>query len=125
MFQVTYQYDQPWPKNNYLRMESHLVYDIKISPAVARRKANGFLAGYVTMMVSAGQPTLILDESPVWRVPANLHLPKLGKVSTLGTIDVDAQTGEIIALTTDQITQMQELSHVIAAYFTSSTRSTG
>lgn len=124
MFQVTYQYDQPWPKNNYLRMESHLVHEIKISPSVARRKANAFLAGYVTMMVSAGQPTLILDECPVWRVPANLHLSNLGKVSTLDTIDVDAQSGEIIAPTTDQITQMQELAHVIAAYFTSSTRPT-
>lgn len=114
MFQVTYNYQKSWPDNGSLRIESHLALELTVSPTAAQRKANGFLAGYVTMMASAGKPMFVLDESPVWRVPANLRLPNLGEVSPLGTIDIDARTGAILTPKTKQITQMQELAHAIA-----------
>ena len=91
---------------------------------MARRIANGFLTGYVTMMVSGGQPTLILQKQPFWRVPAILTLPKVGEVSTLGCIDINAQTGNIIPLSSQQINRMQEIANVIAAYYSSSTTPT-
>ena len=40
-------------------------------------------------------------------------------------LDIDAQTGEVISLPEEQISQMQELAHAIAAYFASSTTPTG
>ena len=124
MFKVAYDYKKSWPDNGSLRIESHLALDIPVSPTVAQRKVNGFLAGYVTMMVSAGKPMLVLDEHPVWRVPANLRLPTVGQVSVLGSIDVDAQTGAILVPKTKEITQMQELAHAIAAHFASRTTPT-
>lgn len=114
MFQIAYDYDTPWPEGESLKIEGHFAQEIKISPTVARRKANGYLAGHITMMVSAGQPTLILETSPLWRVPATLRLPGLGEVSSLGTIDIDAQSGKVIPLPPDQIQRMQELAHAIA-----------
>jgi hypothetical protein len=95
-----------------------LAGEIKVSPTVARRRAAGFLAGHITMMVLAGEPMLVWSEQPVWRVPACLHLPELGEVSTVGCIDVDALTGEIILLFPDQITAMQRRADDIAARFT-------
>ncbi len=124
MFQIAYDYQKSWPEDEPLTVEGHFAQEIIISPAVARRRANGFLAGYVTMMVSGGQPTLILSERPVWRVPAILNLPQLGEVSTLGVIDIDAQTGEVISPPAEQISRMQELAHAIAAHFASPTTPT-
>lgn len=92
--------------------------EITVSPAVARRHAAGFLAGHVTMMVLAGEPVLVWDEQPVWRVPACLHLPGLSEVSIVGFIEVDARTGEIIPLSPDQIAEMQRRADDIATRFT-------
>jgi hypothetical protein len=125
MFPVAYDYQRVWPENQSLKIEIQLAHEITIPPTVAQQKANGFLAGYVTLMVSSGQPTLWLKERPVWRIPAVLKLPHLGEVGVVGTIDVDAQTGTIIPLTTEQITRMQEIADAIAAHFAPETTPTG
>jgi hypothetical protein len=125
MFQIAYNYHQDWREDESLTVDIQVSQKIAISPDLARRRANGFLAGHVTMMVSAGQPTLIVDQTPVWRVPAVLRLPELGDVSTVGAVDIDAQTGDMILPSFDQITRMQELAHAIAAHFASATTATG
>ena len=119
MFQVMHDYQQKWPKNHPLKVEGEFAQDISVSPIVAQRKANGYLAQYVTMMVSADIPTLFLSQPPVWRVPAILSLPDLGEVSTIGTVDIDAETGEIVSLPESQLSRMQEIAHALAAHFTS------
>lgn len=117
MFQVAYDYQQTWPENQSLKIEIQLAHEITISPTVAQQKANGFLAGYVTLMVSSGPATLWLKERPVWRIPAVLKLPHLGEVGIVGTIDVYAQAGEIIPLSPAQISRMQEIAQALAAHF--------
>jgi hypothetical protein len=124
MFQITYNYPQKWPQNNSLRVKGEFAQDIATAPAVAQRKANGYLAQYVTMMVMAGTPTLFLGQQPVWRVPAILSLPGLGEVSTIGTVDIDAETGEIIPLPNSQLSRMQEIAHALAAHFSSQATAT-
>jgi hypothetical protein len=94
-------------------------YDIPISPEQARQRAKGFLAGYITLLVTAGEPTLVIDEAPVWRVAARLVLPGVEEVGTLGAIPIDAQTGEVIPLSLEAITQMQDLAQAVAAYYAS------
>jgi hypothetical protein len=125
MFQVVYEYQKPWPKDGPLRVEAQFSGEITVSPAVARRRAAGFLGGHVTMMVLAGEPTLVLGEQPVWRVPACLHLPGLGEVTTVGTVDVDALTGKVIPPSPDQISTMQRRANDIATRFTSPTTPAG
>ena len=118
MFRVVYEYQKAWPKDGPLRVEAQFTGEITVSPTVARRRAAGFLAGHVTMMVLAGEPALVLGEQSVWRVPACLRLPGLGEVSTIGFIDVDALTGQIIPLSPDQITAMKHRADDIAIRFT-------
>jgi hypothetical protein len=118
MFQVAYNYQKPWRENQLLHVEGQFACDVAISPTVARRKANGFLASQVTMMVSAGEPLLLLGDKPVWQTPAVLRLPQHGEVGTVGTIEVDAQTGEVITPSHEQIQHMQELANALAAHFT-------
>ena len=108
MFQVVYEYPAVWPEEGPLRVEAQFTSEIKVSPLLARRRASGFLAGYVTLMVLAGEPVLVLGEArPVWRVPAILHLPGLGEIAPVGTIEVDALTGEVIQPSSEQISLMQ------------------
>ena len=124
MFQVIYEYTKKWPDKGPLRVNAHLEGDIAITPDKARRRASGYLAGYVTMMVLAGEPVLVMSSEPKWRIPAVLHLPGLGPVSTVGTVDVNAQTGEIIPLTAEQILIMQERANEFALRLTPSANPT-
>lgn len=64
----------------------------------ARRKANGWLFDYVGNMVLADQATLLSQEQrAIWRfgvfVTALSHEPR----GPIGNLDVDAQTGEVLA----------------------------
>lgn len=108
MFQVVYEYPAAWPEEGSLRVEAQFTGEIKVSPVAARRRAGGFLAGHVTLMVLPGEPVLVLGEArPVWRVPALFHLPGLGAVSPVGVVEVDALTGEVISSSSEQTRAMQ------------------
>lgn len=45
--------------------------------------------------MGGGEPTLVIGERTVWRVPVILTFPTDGPVGTVGTIEVDAETGEL------------------------------
>ncbi len=125
MFQIAYTYPNPWPASGPLQIESaDTTLEVNISPEMARRIANGFIGGYITLMAQAGQPMLLLENPPVWQVPIHLHLPKLGNVGIIGMVYVDALAGTIVPLAEAEITQMQDLAHALATHFTSKTTST-
>jgi len=119
MFQVMLEYDEPWSDGESHRVEAHFTCEIAIAPIIAQRRARTFLAMAVTMMTRVGIPVLVLGERPVWRVPAYFSVPHLGEVGTLGAIEVDARSGEIIPLTPEQIAAMQNRAHAIATCLTS------
>jgi hypothetical protein len=50
-------------------------------------------------------------------MPIDLHLESIGQLATLGFIDVDAMTREVIPLSTDQIDAMRSQAHAIAIHF--------
>ena len=68
----------------------------------ARRKANSYLARYVSTGYSAIDPELLILDTPVWQVLVQYKTPNLGPIR-MGLLDVDAITGEIVPFTTDQI----------------------
>lgn len=119
MFQIIYEYGEPWSDNCPLRVETpQLSFEISVAPDVARRRANGYLGMNVAMSVLAGEPALLLGDPPVWRMSANLHLPDFGFVATVGSIEVDALTGQVLPLSLEQITLMQDRADVIATRLT-------
>ena len=124
MVQVVQEFSVP-DRTKPFKIEGTVNEEIAVPQAVAQRKANAFLAGSVTMMVSAGEPSLVLGETVRWQVPAVLLLPEQGEVGNVGIIYVDAQTGEVAGLSDTQIHQMQELAHAIAAHYTSTAASAG
>jgi hypothetical protein len=125
MFRVAYDYLNPWPEQGPLHIETQIRCEIHCSPELARRRANGFLTGHITIMALAGEPMLILGEPPVWQVPITLRLPGLRQPSIIGMLQVDTDTGEVIPLTSEEVKQLQELAHALATHLTLPTTPTG
>jgi hypothetical protein len=101
MFQIVYEYAEPWPQQGTLQIQPPAFMQIAVSPNSARRKANGYLTMHISMSLLADKPVLVMRQRPVWRVPLEMRLQDLGHIATLGVIEVDAQTREIIRLSSD------------------------
>lgn len=115
MFQVMLEIDQEWAANDSHRVTGNFDCEIAVSPIEAQRCARTFLAGYVTLMTNVGPPTLVISEQPVWRVPAYFVYPQVGEVGLLGTVQVDAQNGEVTSAMYKEIETMKERANAIAA----------
>ncbi len=76
----------------------HVSITLNITPFVARQKVGGLVLSEVGTGIGADEPTLVLsNKRVVWRVPVFLALPGLGRLGQVGEVDVDAQTGEVLA----------------------------
>ena len=76
----------------------HVSVSINITPFVARQKVNVLLLDKVGTGLLSDPPTLVATEGHLrWRVPVILALPGRGRLGQVGTIDVDVQTGEVLA----------------------------
>ncbi len=70
---------------------------IDVDAPSARRKATGWLASEVGNLLLGGDPALVIADRTVWRVPVLLTSPERGVVGQIGTVDVDATTGEVLS----------------------------
>jgi hypothetical protein len=84
----------------------------------ARRKANGYLSMDVSLFCSASDGVLIPMARPIWQFAIRFRLPRMGELGILGTLDVDAQTGEPIVLTSKQIKHMRARADAIVEFRT-------
>jgi len=76
----------------------HVSAIVNVTPFVARQKVNGVLVDKVGTGVISGDPDLTITEGRLcWRVPIILALPGGGNLGQVGTVDVDVQTGEVLA----------------------------
>lgn len=69
--------------------------NLTISAREAQRRVNCWLCLDVTMMFTAGEPTLIVGETTRWQVPVIYTAPHVGHVGVVGSVEVDAQSGSI------------------------------
>jgi len=71
---------------------------LNVTQVAARRKVNVFVLNEIGTGLGGDTPTLVLyQERLCWRVPVILALPPRGRLGQVGQIDVDAQSGEILA----------------------------
>ena len=122
MIQILREQTLEWPTEGPLTVVAPPVaVTISVSPEIARRRANGYLAREVAMTLLAHNPRLVVGECGVWRLNIDLSLPDFGRVAPLGVIDVDAENATVIALTTDEIDELLKAANALAARFSSST----
>ena len=90
------------------RVSLHILPPRARIPAVAaRRKVNVFVCNEISYLMGGGTPELVQGEQMVWRVPVLLTFPQHGTVGTVGVIDVDAESGDL--LTTPSL--IEEITH--------------
>ena len=85
--------DIPIPEHGTLTI--NLTIEIKVTAEQARKKVDHWLMDQVSSQMGAEAPTLVAGGRTVWRVPAYISFSSVGRAGTVGTIDVDAQTGEM------------------------------
>lgn len=125
MVQIVYEYTDPWPQQGVLQLKSPLTsLEIAVSPDSARRKVNGYLALHVSMSLLAGKPVLLMNQPPVWQVPLEMKVEDSGPIATFGTVEVDAQTRELVPLTPLQIRTIQDQVNELLARLTSDATAT-
>lgn len=124
MVRIIYEHPDEWPPEGPLRIEAQFSSEILVQPELARRRANGYLAQEVALFLVGGDPLLVLNDHPCWRIPAILRLRGVGELAEVGSVDVDAQTGAVKPLTEEDIQVMRERAHAIASRLAPSAETT-
>jgi predicted DNA-binding antitoxin AbrB/MazE fold protein len=87
---------------------------VRVPAVVARRKVNVFVCDNISCSMGGGTPELVSGKRIVWRVPVLLTFPGHGTVGTAGTIDVDAETGDLL-ITPSLIEEISHNAETLAA----------
>ncbi len=69
---------------------------VRVPAAVARRKVNVFVGNEISYLMGGRDPELIMADPIVWHVPVVLTFPNHGAVGTVGAVDVNAESGELL-----------------------------
>ncbi len=95
------------PERGLFEIELKQSIEIRVTAEEARRQVNRWLLDYVSYMMHAEAPTLVIGEQVVWRVPAMLTSSQMGNVGIAGYVEVDVQNGQMnnSAERKEQITQ--------------------
>jgi hypothetical protein len=85
------------PEKGRVHIDFNILFEIKHTAVQAKRIVTDWLLNEISYLIGADLPTLALQERPAWRVPIWLTLPGTKHKEIIGAIDVDVETGQIIA----------------------------
>lgn len=106
------------PTQAEVKVELSLTSRLNITDFTAQRKVSKLLLDQVGNLLYGERPNLVVGRRLLWRVPVWLGLPTTGPVAQVGSLDVDAQTGEIL-FTQQLLEEITERSDVLAQRTTS------
>lgn len=86
---------------------------IKLSAQEARKKVDRWLLHYVSTMLGADEPQLRVGTQTVWVVPIYFGAPHTGRVGQVGTVEVDAISGELLKLI-ERKAEIEKHAHMLA-----------
>lgn len=79
-----------------VKIEFSLSTQVNVTDFTAQRKVSKVLLDQVGNLLYGERPTLVAGRRLLWRVPVWVALPTTGPLGQVGTLDVDAQTGEVL-----------------------------
>jgi len=86
------------PQTLPIHLSFHLVATLNVTAEDARHQVNRQVVTELgTGLVTRDPELVIAGEQIVWRVPILLSLPGLGDLGQVGTVDVDARTGDLLS----------------------------
>ncbi len=85
------------PTESDLRLNFSIATELTISARQAKQRVIGYCMDDLSLFISPEQPCLVVqDEQNIyWRFPLELTIGRRGKLGQVGTVDVDALTGEL------------------------------
>jgi len=101
------------PKAGQVHVEVSVTSTVNVSAFAARHKVNRFVMDEISYMLHAEEPTLVVADHLVWRVPVILTLRSHGAVGTVGVIDVDVETGQMHT-TPKLVQELNEQAEILA-----------
>ena len=84
------------PQGATVARRIELTAQANITPYVARQKVTRFAVMEISTQFLADAPELVVGDRLTWSVPVVLTSPVRGVVGKVGTISVDATTGELL-----------------------------
>lgn len=92
------------------------------SAKAAQKLVGRMVADEIGYLLRSGEPTLVVGDRLSWRVPVILALPDSGPLGSVGTVDVNVETGEL-SITAAQIGEITQYAESLAAHHTNAPRS--
>jgi hypothetical protein len=74
-----------------------VVAALRVDAGTARRRVTAWLVSEVGNMLIGGTPQLVISKRTIWQVPVILTSSSVGTVGQVGTVEVDAESGEMLA----------------------------
>ena len=88
----------PQIPNAQINVNVQVSASLNITAYTAKRKANVLVLNRIgTGLISAEPQLVVTDKHILWRVPIDVSTGKQGRLGKVGHVDIDAQTGEILA----------------------------
>jgi hypothetical protein len=103
------------PRTGEIQLTIQVSAKFNYSAQAAQRLVRRFAADEISYLLRAGEPTLVMAEQLLWRVPLELTFPQTGTVGQVGAIDVNIETGQL-SVTPEQITEITRHAHNLAAH---------
>ncbi len=108
------------PAPSEVKIELSLTTQLNVTDFTAQRKVSKLLLDDVGNLLYGEQPSLVVGRRLLWRVPVWLALPTTGPLGQVGTLDVDARTGEVL-FTQQILDEIAERGDALATSTTSTT----
>ncbi len=84
------------PAEAEIKVELSVTSTINFTAHVARRRVTKLMLDRVGNLLYGEEPSLVVKDRILWRVPIWLSLPTTGPLGQVGALDVDVQTGQIL-----------------------------
>jgi hypothetical protein len=109
------------PAQAEVKIEFSLTARVNVTDVIAQRKVSKLLLDEVGNLLYGERPSLVVERRLLWRVPVWLGSPTRGPIGQVGSLDVDAQTGEIL-FTQEVLEEIAERGNALAQRATSAAR---
>lgn len=86
------------PQTGDIRLTIEVSARQNFSAKSAQKIVRRFVADEISYLLRVGEPSLVLAQRLYWRVPIQLAFPHQGTVGTVGAIDVDVETGQVLVI---------------------------
>lgn len=104
-----------FPAQADVRIEISVAAHLGITAQSAQRKVSKLVLDHMGNLLYGQAPNLVAGTRLLWRVPVWLSSPSRGPIGQAGSLDVDAQTGEVL-FSQEQLDNLGKQARALAQY---------